>query len=114
MIVNRSSIPSLNDVVTVKLVSGEEIVGKLVDHKIDGITLSNPIQISIQPIGPKQVALAFGPVLGSVSNVPAINIPTSAMAIKPVKTGEDVAKNYREATSSIATPTPQERFIIAP
>lgn len=102
MLVNRNN-PNINDVVTIKLVSGEEVVGKLIDRTADAVTISKPIQISIQPVGKHQVGLAFLPILGSVSEAAQVQIPMTAMAIRPVKTGDDVTKNYIQATTGLVT-----------
>jgi hypothetical protein len=103
--------PALNDTVTLKLVSGEEIVGKLVARTIDSVSLAKPVQIRIEPVGPKQVALAFMPVLGSVHEA-TIQIPLSALSIRPVKTGDDVARNYLQATTGLVTATAHETSLI--
>jgi hypothetical protein len=111
MLIERNNNPVEGDIVTIKLTSGEEIVGKLVARSIDSISLAKPVQISMQPVGPKQVGLAFLPVLGSVADA-TIQVPLSAMVIRPVKTGEDVRLNYIQATTGIVTATAQETSIL--
>jgi hypothetical protein len=97
--------PNLGDIVTIMLLSGVEVVGKLVDRKADLVTIARPIQVSIQPMG-KNLGLAFVPVLGSVSEAASVQIPLSAMAIRPVKTGDDVTRNYIQATTGLVTAAP--------
>jgi hypothetical protein len=103
MLIQKSNVPEINDVVTIKLSSGEEIVGKLTEKTIDSVFLAKPVQIIMQPIGPKQMGLAFHPVLGSVGEV-TMQFPLTNLSIRPVKTGDDVARNYIQATTGLLTP----------
>lgn len=99
--------PELNDIVTIKLNSGDEVVGKLVNRAIDSISLAKPIKIAVQPISANQVGLAFVPLLGSVQDANIV-FHYSGMAIRPVTTGDDVKRNYIQATSGIVTPTAEQ------
>jgi hypothetical protein len=103
MLIQKSNVPEINDIVTIKLSSGEEIVGKLTEKTIDSVFLAKPVQIIMQPIGPKQMGLAFHPVLGSVGEV-TMQFPLTNLSIRPVKTGADVASNYIQATTGLLTP----------
>ena len=104
MLIEKSTIVAVNDVVTVKLVSGEEIVGRLTDQTAEVITLAKPVTISLHAVSDKQMGLAFQPVLGSVEPDVTLRIPTAAMAVHPVKTGKSVAASYIQTTSGLITP----------
>ena len=101
MLVEKRTIVAINDVISVKLVSGEEIVGRLLDQTADSITLAKPVTISLQPVNDKQMGLSFLPVLGSVEPDVTLQIPTAAMAVHPVKTGKSVANSYIQTTSGL-------------
>ena len=103
MLIQKSSVIEINDIVTIKLSSGEEIIGKLTEKTTDTISLAKPVQIVMQPIGPKQMGLAFHPVLGSVGEV-TMQFSLANLAIRPVRTGDDVMRNYIQATSGLVTP----------
>lgn len=113
MLIEKRSNPEINDIVTIKLISGEEIVGKLTDRTIDSVFLAKPVQISMQPVGPKQMGLAFMPVLGSVSQDATMQFPLSALSIRPIKTGDDVLTNYIQATTGLVAPTAQQSSLIS-
>lgn len=102
MLIAKHNNPEINDIVTIKLSSGEEIVGKLTERTIDSVFLAKPVQIIMQPVGPKQMGLAFHPVLGSVGDV-VMQFPLANLTIRPVKTGEDVMRNYIQATTGLLT-----------
>lgn len=103
MLIEKRSAPDINDVVTIKLSSGEEIIGKLSEKTVDSIFLAKPVQIMMQPISANQMGLAFHPVLGSASETATIQFPLSGLSIRPVKTSEDVTRNYIQATTGLVT-----------
>jgi hypothetical protein len=104
MLIERSSLPpTIDDIVTVKLLSGEEIIGKLTHQQGDSITLAKPIQIRMHQVGPNQIGMAFAPVFGSAAETSSIVIPTTSIAVKPVKTDKNYANDYIEATTSLVT-----------
>jgi hypothetical protein len=107
MLIEKNNNPEINDVVTIKLVSGEEVVGRLVARDIASVTLSKPIRIDIRPVNANQVGLSFAPFLGSV-NDPSLQFLFSGLAIRPTKTGDDVTRNYIQATTGIVTPTAEQ------
>lgn len=111
MLIEKNNNPTVGDVVTVKLLSGEEIVGRIAERTIDSVYLAKPVQIILQPVGPKQIGLEFMPVLGSVSD-PTIQIPLMAMSIRPVRTGDDVVRSYIQATTGLVPATPHETSIL--
>jgi hypothetical protein len=114
MLKEQNNNPIVGDIVTVKLVSGEEIVGKLADKSIDSIYISRPVQVAMQQVNANQVGLAFLPVLGSINDSTTIQIPFSGMTIRPVKTNDEVKRNYIQATTNIITPSQEQRAILMP
>jgi hypothetical protein len=94
----------IGDIVTVKLVSGEEIVGRLQERTIDSIYLVKPLTINIQPVSQQEVGLSFCPVLGSVEQEMTLQLPLHGLSIRPVKTNADVTANYIRLTTSLLTP----------
>jgi hypothetical protein len=93
----------IGDIVTVKLVSGEEIVGRLQDRTIDSIFLVKPLSIHIEPVSQQEIGLSFAPVLGSVEQETTLQLPLLGLAIRPVKTNADVTANYIRLTTGLMT-----------
>jgi hypothetical protein len=52
------------------------------------------------------------PLLGSVSEVSSAQFPFAAMAVRPLKTGDETRRKYLEITTGLLTPTPEQRSII--
>jgi hypothetical protein len=111
MLIERKNNPTVGDIVTIKLLSGEEIVGKITERTIDSVFLAKPVVINMTPVGPQQMGLTFLPVLGSVSDA-IIQVALAAMTIRPILTGDDVKRNYIQATTGLVTATPHETSIL--
>jgi hypothetical protein len=103
MLIEKRSLVQNGDIVTIKLLSGEEIVGKLVEQTAETVVLAKPVTITLQPVSEKQMGLSFMPVLGSVEPDVTLTLPISAMAIKPVATGANVKSSYIQTTTGLIT-----------
>jgi len=103
MLIEKRSLVQVGDIVTVKLLSGEEIVGKLVEQTTETVILAKPVTITLQAVSDKQMGLSFMPVLGSVEPDVTLTLPVAAMAIKPVATGSNVKSSYIQTTTGLIT-----------
>jgi len=97
---------SMGDIVSIKLSNGDEIVGKFINQDTLSCTISKPVIVAIQPVGPSQVTLGFMPFMVSSDEDTNVVLPLSAMLTKPIKARDDVANNYRRATSELEIATP--------
>lgn len=104
MFIEKQNLVAINDIVTIKLMSGEELIGRLVDQNQDTVTLAKPVTVNLQPVSQNQMGLSLMPVLGSVEPDVTLQIVRSAMSIRPVKTGKALTGTYIEVTSGIITP----------
>jgi hypothetical protein len=112
MLIDKQTIVTTDDIVTVKLVSGEEIVGRLLEQGIDAYTLGKPVTVALQPINAQQMGMQFLPVLGSVEPDATLVIPKNAVAIRPVKTAPTIKSNYIELTTGLITPGTKTGLVI--
>lgn len=90
-----------NDVVTIKLSNGEEIVGKLVSHSGDNITLTRPLVFTLNPQTGQAMLV---PWLMSVDpkNTHPIKI-NKQNVLATTKTIKEISDNYTQATTGIVT-----------
>lgn len=93
------------DVVTIRLVSGEEIVGRLVGQNETQVMIAKPISIGIQMVAQNQAQLAFSPFMASVDDSGTLTFNKAALVTTPTPTREDVKASYIRATSSLEVPT---------
>jgi len=112
MLIDKRNTPDVNDIVTIKLVSGEEIVGRLVEKTIDSVFLAKPVHVVMQPVSEVQMGLTMRPVLGSVSDMQSVQFPLASLSIRPLKTGDDVRRNYVQATTGLMTPTAEQTGLV--
>lgn len=96
------------DVASVKLVNGDEILGKFVSQDAHVCVLSKPVIVAIQPVNKSEVQLGFLPFMVSSNPEGNVSLPLTSMLTKAMKTRDDVARNYRRATSSLDVVTAEE------
>lgn len=83
------------DVLTMKLISGEEVIGKLVSETEEYFTLDRPLMLAI---GQKGVAMA--PVLMTVNIDSTLKFSKNAVIVMAKSDGE-IAKQYVYQTTGI-------------
>ena len=84
-----------NDVVSMKLISGEEVVGRFVKEDTETITLSKPLMIAMTPKGP-----AMAPVMMTVNPDQGLNFNKSQIVLKAL-TDKDIGNQYVFQTTGI-------------
>ena len=99
------NIPEKDKVVTIKIVTGEEIVGKVRSADENSVTVDKPVVIMMSPQG-----LAFGSFAPTMDHKDGISIRTDNI-ITMGPSLEKVATEYTNATSSIKTP-PKSNLIV--
>ncbi len=104
MLIEKKSVKA-NDIVTFKLVSGEEIVGKLVSLEFGTLVVNKPIVVAMQMVGPQQASLGFLPFMAAANDDATLTFQPHAYLITPVLAREDVATGYINATSSLVVPS---------
>lgn len=86
----------VGDTVSLKFVSGEEVVGRLEEEAGDVVTLNKPLIIAAT-----QQGLGLAPFMFTVNPSTKVNISTSKI-LCIVKTDEEFAKQYIQNTTGIA------------
>lgn len=85
------------DIVTFKLISGDEVIGKEVERTNDWILIHNPLIVA--PNG--QSGLVFIPAMFSAAPTTPIPFLFNGMAVYPVEAGSEFSKVYVEKTSGL-------------
>ena len=83
------------DVVTLKLASGEEVLGKFVSEDMFGITLSKPLMIAMTQKGP-----AMAPILITVDPEKDLTFAKSHITVTSA-TDKEIANQYVYQTTGI-------------
>lgn len=103
LISKNESAVAVADIVTLRLVSGEEIVGKVTAIDATSVTITKPIHI-LAMMTPQGAQVQFAPFLFSVLEDSGFRFEFSKLVLNPIKTGPDIKKNYIAATSPIVQP----------
>jgi len=85
-----------NDVISIKLTSGEEIVGKLVEDKDSHLVLSKPLSLTAT-----QQGMGLAPFMFTVDPEAKFSI-NKATVICISKTQEEMASNYIQNTTGLS------------
>jgi len=93
-----------NDVATLRLITGEEVIGKVVSVNDKEIVITRPVVIQMQMLSQSQAGLGFVPFVVSIDEGDKFLFTFDKLICAPLKTRKDVATNYLQATSKIAIP----------
>ena len=97
----KSSV-KVNDVVTIRLTTGEEIVGRLKTDSMTSVFLTKPALLHVQQT-PEGLDVRFGAILIS-GETDEVEFYKTAMHFAPILTRDEIRTGYQQATSSIVTP----------
>lgn len=94
---------SAGDVISVKLINGEEVLAKLVsiNSDDDSYTIERPVILALVPVGNGQAGVNFAPFSVGLEDTTKITIPFSRMMFRPLTARADAAKQYTKSTSGI-------------
>lgn len=84
-----------NDVVSLKLASGEEVLGRFVSEDLTSITLSKPLMIAMTPKGP-----AMAPLMMTVNPDNGLVFSKSQITVSAL-TDRDIGNQYVFQTTGI-------------
>ena len=94
-------------IVSLKLISGEELIGKVKDSTSSGFMINKPLVLNVvavpAPDGTMQHALQLSPFMFGLDETGDIGIPFTSL-VAYVKTREEMKQSYLQETSSIEVP----------
>ena len=86
---------STGDIVSIKLISGEELIARLEEETVDNVKVSKPLVVTLGPQGLGMIPFMF---LGAKNNITLKQQHILAMAISK----KDAADQYLTGTTGIA------------
>lgn len=84
-----------NDVISIKLISGEEVIGKFINDSNDTVTLDRPLMLAMS-----QKGIGMAPVLMTVNPDSKLKFTKSAVIVM-AKSDDEIAKQYIYQTTGI-------------
>lgn len=106
MLVNQSTALKFNDIVSIRTLAGEEIVGKFVEATSSDITLSKPLVLVSRMTGESTIEVGFThlPFMNSTEEGAPLTFLYTGLSLKAVRTRSDVAAGYLQSTTSLELP----------
>lgn len=100
--INKNNV-SVNDVVIVKLINGDELIGKLtaISDDKNTYTFDTPVCMQMMPMGNGQAQVVFAPFLLGIDDGTQVEVDYAKMLIRPMMARSDAAKQYLSATSKL-------------
>lgn len=92
------------DVVSLRLVSGEELIAKLIEVAGDEIKISKPVLVQVQMVAPQQAGIGFAPFMVSVDESTPMWLHTDRMLVRPMKARSDITAQYIKMTTGLDVP----------
>lgn len=105
MLIEKKPTVQVNDTISFRLITGEEIVAKLTAQDDASITVSKPIVAQMQMVGPQQAALAFGPFMATADDTFAtFRFTRDRLLADPIKPRADINASYIKMTTGLDVP----------
>jgi hypothetical protein len=105
MLIEKKDTVAENDVVCFRVLTGEEIIGKLISQDDASVTLTKPIVAQLAMIGPNEARLGFGPFMATIDEDKArVRFERSKLLTDPLKARKDIAAQYTQMTTGLAVP----------
>ncbi len=90
-----------NNVVTFRLVTGEEIIGRYAGTTTTGIKVKRPLILQIHLVGENQASIAFVPFMAAIDETTLVPFIETAMMTRMMRPREQVEQNYVRATTGL-------------
>jgi len=89
---------STNEIVTLKLISGEEVIAKYISEDATSVTVSKPLAL----VNNGQ-AMVLAPFVMTAEKLDSVRFLSSSLMIAPTKTQPKVKNSYIQFTTGIQT-----------
>jgi len=100
MLVNKASNFAVGEIVTLKLITGEEILAKVVESTETSITLNKPLTLVLAGGHSGQGMVAMAPFMLGITDDTNLTFDSSKILTKG-KARPDAAAQYRQLTGSL-------------
>jgi hypothetical protein len=106
MLIEKKDGVAVNDTIGFRLSTGEEVIAKLVAQDDGSITVSKPVIVQMQMVGPSEARLGFLPfMLSGDEGTTKFRIVRDRLVTDPFKPRADVGSQYVKMTTGLDIPT---------
>jgi hypothetical protein len=105
MLIEKKPVVGVNDVISLKLVTGEELIGKITAMDDNSITLSKLLIVQMQMVSANQAGIAFAPFMATADNSNVkFRFERSRFLCDPIKPRSDISSKYTAMTTGLEIP----------
>jgi hypothetical protein len=106
MLIKTKYKPEAGKTVVLRLVTGEELVGRV--HSVDEKTISitKPIAIQMRMVSAQEAGLGFAPFMGAVDEDSIFTFSFDRLVVAPMAPREDIDNSYLHATTGLVAASP--------
>jgi hypothetical protein len=106
MLIEKKPTIAVNDTVSFRLNTGEELIAKIVALDDESITVSKPIVVQMQMVSQTQAGLGFAPFMSTADeDTTKFRFERSRLLCDPIKPRSDITAQYTKMTSSLVVPS---------
>ena len=95
-----------NDVVSFRILTGEEIIGKCLELTEKSITVSRPIIAQMRMVSQTEAALQFAPYMATIDDgvTSKVKFNLDKLLSDPIKSRSDIQMQYTNMTTNLDIP----------
>lgn len=92
------------DIVSLRLNTGEEIIGRFVEDTKESVTIKSPASVQLRQLPNGELGMSLVPLMVTAGEDVEISFQRNCVQVLPMRPRKDIAAQYQQATSPIATP----------
>lgn len=105
MLIEKKDTAAVNDVISFRLVTGEEIIAKLAAIDEVSITVGKPVVVQMHMVAPNQAGLQFAPFMATADEDTAkFRFERAKLLADPLKSRKDITAQYVKMTTGLDIP----------
>ena len=105
MLIEKKDTVAVNDTISFRLNTGDEVLAKLVAIDEDSITVTKPVIVQMQMLSATEAGLGFAPFMASSDDSTAkFRFNRDRLVVDPIKPRQDIAAQYVKMTTGITLP----------
>jgi hypothetical protein len=102
MLIEKKPTIAVNDTISFRLTTGDEILAKLTAMDDSSITVSKPVIVQMQMVSPTQAGLGFAPFMATADDTSAkYRFERKNIICDPIKPRQDIGLQYIKMTTGI-------------
>jgi len=105
MLIEKKETISTNDIISFRLISGEELLAKVAALDYVSITVSKPVVVQMHMVSQSQAGLGFAPFMATADEeTTKFRFERTKLIADPIKPRKDIVAQYVKMTTGLDIP----------